>query len=166
MRFLISPHSQCDLIIGARSILKDNLLGVPNLMATVSTRVANKEDFRMDKNEQELEKAFLKREKSYQEKEIELLEAGEDTDNNKELKEIGEARDVAKKFHLIRKAELKNDQKLAIQLQEELEKLPGYKNYVVLSKSHITSSGIEKKNDAVAVQRAVKKTNETFSPKR
>ncbi|TVY42634.1 hypothetical protein LSUB1_G005404 [Lachnellula subtilissima] len=32
MRFLISPHPQCDLIIGARSIQKDKLLSVPNLM--------------------------------------------------------------------------------------------------------------------------------------
>lgn len=32
MRFLISPNPHCDLIIGARSIQKDKLLGVPNLM--------------------------------------------------------------------------------------------------------------------------------------
>ena len=30
MRFLVSPHAHCDLIIGARSIIKDKLLGVPN----------------------------------------------------------------------------------------------------------------------------------------
>ncbi|TGO18460.1 hypothetical protein BPAE_0382g00050 [Botrytis paeoniae] len=166
MRFLISPHSQCDLIIGARSILKDNLLSVPNLIATVSTRVANKEDFKMDKEEQELESAFLDLQKSYEDKEIGLLEAGEDTDNNKDLQKIGEARDVAEKFHLIRKAELKNDQKLTTQLKKELEKLPGYDNYEVPSKSHTTSSGLEQKKDAVAVQRAVKKTNGTSPPKR
>jgi len=33
MRFLISPNQHCDLIIGARSILKDRLLDVPNLMS-------------------------------------------------------------------------------------------------------------------------------------
>jgi hypothetical protein len=33
MRFLISPNPRCDLIIGARSIIKDKLLDVPNLMA-------------------------------------------------------------------------------------------------------------------------------------
>ncbi|TGO08679.1 hypothetical protein BTUL_0196g00030 [Botrytis tulipae] len=165
MRFLISPHSQCDLIIGARSILKDNLLGVPNLMATVPiTRVANEGDFRMDRNEQELEKDFLKQDKRYQDKEVELIEAGEDIENNKELKNIGEARDVAKQFQLIQQAQLKNNQKLAVQLQEKLEKLPGYKSYVVLSKSQITSSGIEKKNDVV--QRVVKKTNGASPPKR
>ncbi|KAF7948460.1 uncharacterized protein EAE97_003871 [Botrytis byssoidea] len=157
MRFLISPHSQCDLIIGARSIQKDNLLGVPNLMATVPiTRVANEGDFRMDRNEQDLEKDFLKQDKRYQDKEVELIEAGEDIENNKELKNIGEARDVAKQFQLIRQAQLKNNQKLAVQLQEKLEKLPGYKSSVVLSKSQITSSGIENKNDAVQL---VKKTN-------
>ena len=32
MRFLISPHSDCDLIIGARSIQKDGILNVPCLM--------------------------------------------------------------------------------------------------------------------------------------
>jgi hypothetical protein len=32
MRFLISPHQHYDLIIGARSIQKDRLLDVPNLM--------------------------------------------------------------------------------------------------------------------------------------
>lgn len=31
MRFLVSPHSICDLIIGARSIQKNNILGVPIL---------------------------------------------------------------------------------------------------------------------------------------
>lgn len=31
MRFLISPHSHCDLIIGARSIERHNMLGVPVL---------------------------------------------------------------------------------------------------------------------------------------
>ncbi|TGO31908.1 hypothetical protein BHYA_0382g00010 [Botrytis hyacinthi] len=166
MRFLISPHSQCDLIIGARSILKDNLLGVPNLIATAPsmTRVGNKDDFRLNKEEQDLEKDFLKLDKRYQEKEVELLEAGEDTGNNKELKEIGEARDVAEKFQLIRKAELKNDQKLAIQLQEELKKLPGYENNVVISKSHTNPSSTEKKNDVV--QRIIKKTNGTSPPKR
>ncbi|THV51885.1 hypothetical protein BGAL_0096g00320 [Botrytis galanthina] len=183
MRFLISPHSQCDLIIGARSILKDNLLGVPNLMATAPpiTRVGYKEDLKpsmqpwidhgtkliktsTDREEQDLEKDFLKLDKRYQEKEVELLEEGEDTDNNKELKEIGEAREVAKRFQLIRKAELKNDQKLAIQLQDELEKLPGYKNYVVLSKPHTDSSGTEKNNDLV--QRIIKKTSGTSPPKR
>lgn len=30
MRFLVSPHAHCDLIIGARSIVKDKLLGIPN----------------------------------------------------------------------------------------------------------------------------------------
>ncbi|TGO81822.1 hypothetical protein BPOR_1004g00030 [Botrytis porri] len=133
MRFLISPYSHCDLIIGARSILKDNLLGVPNLMATVTltTRVANKDDERKvvdhgttlnntiaDKNESDLEKYCLKLEKRYQDKEIELLEAGEDTDNNEELKEIREACDVVKQFHLIRQAELENYQKLIIQLKK------------------------------------------------
>lgn len=34
MRFLISPIKNYDLIIGARSIKKDNILDVPNLMAT------------------------------------------------------------------------------------------------------------------------------------
>ncbi|KAF7897188.1 hypothetical protein EAF00_005416 [Botryotinia globosa] len=169
MRFLISPHSQCDLIIGARSILKDNLLGVPNLMATVPiTRVANEGDFRMDRNEQDLEKDFLKQDKRYQDKEVELIEAGEDIENNKELKNIGEARDVAKQFQLIRQAQVKNNQKLAVQLQEKLEKLPGYKSYVILSKSQIISSGIssgiESKNDVV--QRVVKETNGTSPPKR
>jgi len=33
MRFLISPSSDCDLIIGARSIQKDGILNVPCLMA-------------------------------------------------------------------------------------------------------------------------------------
>lgn len=117
-----------------------------------------------DKEEQDLEKDFLKLDKRYQAKEVQLLEEGEDTDNNKELKEIGEAREVAKRFQLIRKAELKNDQKLAIQLQEELEKLPGYKNYVVLSKPHTDSSGTEKKNDVV--KRIIKKTSGTSPPKR
>ncbi|KAF7949121.1 hypothetical protein EAE96_008290 [Botrytis aclada] len=161
MRFLISPHSQCDLIIGARSILKDDLLGVPNLMVN---KIANEKDIQPDKNEQELQNALLKLEKRYQGKEVELLEAEEDTGNSKELKEIGEAVDVAKKLHLIRKAEVNNKQKLAIELKEELEKLPGYKNHVVLSKSDTTSSGIEKKE--VAVQRNVKKTNGTSPPKR
>jgi hypothetical protein len=32
MRFLISPYSDCDLIIGARSIQKDGILNVPCLM--------------------------------------------------------------------------------------------------------------------------------------
>lgn len=36
MRFLISPISNYDLIIGARSIKKDNILDVPNLMASGS----------------------------------------------------------------------------------------------------------------------------------
>ncbi|TGO52415.1 hypothetical protein BOTNAR_0325g00080 [Botryotinia narcissicola] len=181
MRFLISPHSQCDLIIGARSILKDNLLGVPNLLATVSAKVATIEDFEMgkqscidhstkliktiaDRNEQDLEKDFLKLDKRYQDKEVELIEAGEDIENNKELKNIGEARDVAKQFQLIRQAQLKNNQELAVQLQEKLEKLPGYKSSVVLSKSQITSSGIENKNDAV--QLVVKKTNGTSPTKK
>lgn len=31
MRFLVHSYSQVDLIIGARSIVKENLLGVPNL---------------------------------------------------------------------------------------------------------------------------------------
>ena len=42
MRFLISPNPQCDLIIGARSIQKDKLLAVPNLMdegATTGVRI-------------------------------------------------------------------------------------------------------------------------------
>ena len=42
MRFLISPNPQCDLIIGARSIQKDKLLAVPNLMdegATTAARI-------------------------------------------------------------------------------------------------------------------------------
>ncbi|KAF7881051.1 uncharacterized protein EAF02_006942 [Botrytis sinoallii] len=167
MRFLISPYSQCDLIIGARSILKDNLLGVPNLLATVSTRVANTEDLKTDKEEQELEKAFLKWKDSYEEKEVELIEAGEDIDNNKELKKIGESRDIAKKFHLIREAELKKEQKLVIQLKKELETLPGYENYVVLSKLNTTSTGLEPNSGAGAgaVQRAAKKANGTSPSK-
>jgi hypothetical protein len=32
MCFLISPNQHCDLIIGARSILKDGLLSVPNVL--------------------------------------------------------------------------------------------------------------------------------------
>lgn len=32
MRFLISPHNDCDLIIGARSIQKNGILNVPCLM--------------------------------------------------------------------------------------------------------------------------------------
>ncbi|KAL3421029.1 hypothetical protein PVAG01_07474 [Phlyctema vagabunda] len=38
MRFLISPHSHYDLVIGCRSILKHNLVSVPNLMARPPTK--------------------------------------------------------------------------------------------------------------------------------
>ncbi len=41
MRFLISPIQNYDLIIGARSIKKDNILDVPNLMASPLGRIAN-----------------------------------------------------------------------------------------------------------------------------
>jgi hypothetical protein len=39
MRFLISPNQHCGLITGARSILKDGLLGVPNLMDSSGTGI-------------------------------------------------------------------------------------------------------------------------------
>ncbi|KAF7922396.1 uncharacterized protein EAE97_011138 [Botrytis byssoidea] len=91
-----------------------------------------------DKEEMDLEKAFLRHEKSYQDKEVELLEAGEDVDNNKDLQDIGRARDIANIYHLIRKAELRYDMKLAAQLKMELEKLPGYKDYIISSESGTT----------------------------
>ncbi|ATZ54156.1 hypothetical protein BCIN_10g01760 [Botrytis cinerea B05.10] len=169
MRFLISPHSQCDLIIGARSILKDNLLGVPNLMATVTTtaKIAPIDNPKKDKEEEELNKTLLKRKKIYEEKEVALLEAGEDTENDNNLKKLGEDCDIARNLLLIRQAELKNNQNLVIQLKKDLEKLPGYNSYVVPSKAHaVISSGLETKNDVVVQRAGNFKKNSTSSPKR
>ncbi|KAJ8065319.1 hypothetical protein OCU04_006009 [Sclerotinia nivalis] len=160
MRFLVSPYSQCDLIIGARSIQKDNLLGVPNLMATATSRVAITRDLNMDKEEEDLQNIYLKQKDRFHAKEIDLLEVGGDTENNKELKDCADARDVAEKYYLIRKAEVANNQKLVAQLKEDLEKLPGYKTYLVPSRSETTSSGTAQQNGSVPTQRTVKKAVE------
>ncbi|ESZ93178.1 hypothetical protein SBOR_6457 [Sclerotinia borealis F-4128] len=126
MRFLISPHSQCDLIIGARSIQKYNLLGVPNLMATTNTRVANSKDLIMDKKEEDLVRNLLKRQKSFEDKETELLAACKDTENDKDLKNLQDRRDVAAQKLEIRKAEIVNNKELVDELEKGLENLPGY----------------------------------------
>ncbi|KAF5875895.1 uncharacterized protein Bfra_002291 [Botrytis fragariae] len=105
----------------------------PNIAAAYSRGYPGQ--LSMDKEEQELEKALLKCEKRYDEREIELLEAGEDTDHNKDLKNLEHARDIASRYYLIRKAELRNDTKLAAQLKMELENLPGYGDYIISSKS-------------------------------
>ncbi|KAF7879477.1 hypothetical protein EAF04_000673 [Stromatinia cepivora] len=166
MRFLVSPYSQCDLIIGARSIQKDNLLGVPNLMATATSRVANTTDLNMDKEEEDLQNIFLKRKKNFEAKEIELLDASEDTTNNKELKDCADARDVAEKYYLIRKAEVANNQIVVAQLKKDLEKLPGYKTYPVPSRTDTTSSGTAQQDGSVSTQRTIKKAVEPSSPKK
>ncbi|KAF7885161.1 hypothetical protein EAF00_010979 [Botryotinia globosa] len=92
----------------------------------------------MDEEEMDPEKAFLMHDKSYQDKEVELLEAEEDTDNNKDLQDIGHARDIAYKYYLIRKAQLRYDMKLAAQLKMELENLQGHKDHIISSKSDTT----------------------------
>jgi hypothetical protein len=40
MRFLVSENPMCDLVIGARSIQKTNILDVPNLMVTNGVGIA------------------------------------------------------------------------------------------------------------------------------
>ena len=118
-----------------------------------------------DKDEEELNKTLLKRKKIYEEKEVALLEAGEDTENDKNLKKLGEDCDIARNFLLIRQAELKNNQNLVIQLKKDLEKLPGYNSYVVSSKAHaVISSGLETKNDVVVQRAGIFKNNSTSSP--
>lgn len=120
-----------------------------------------------DKAEQDLNKALLKRKKIYEDKEVALLEAGRDTENDKNLKKLGEDCDIAQNFLLVRQAELKKDQDLVIQLKKDLEKLPGYNSYVVSSKPHaIISSGLETNNDVVVQRTGNSKTNSTSSPKR
>lgn len=166
MRFLVSPYSQCDLIIGARSIQKDNLLGIPNLMATTTSKVAHTRNDRIDEEEERLKSIYLKRKEEYDEKLLELLNDDKDTTNNKELKDCADARDVAEKNHLIRKAELGNDPKLVAQLEENLKNLPGSKTYLIPSKSDTTSSGTAQQNGSVPTQRTVKKAVEQPSPEK
>ncbi|KAB8296958.1 hypothetical protein EYC80_002364 [Monilinia laxa] len=163
MRFLISPHSQCDLIIGARSIQKDNLLGVPNLMATTSTRIANQNAPSMDKEEEHLETIWLKRKESFMKKEVELMGAGVDFENDQDWKDLRNTRDVAEMYHLIRKAEVAGDQKKLAQLKTELETLPGYKTYIVPSALDTTSSGRAKQSESIPTQRITKTTAEASS---
>jgi len=57
MRFLISPNQHCDLIIGARSILKDRLLDVPNLMADSGGRITIDGQSHIDEDRQTLYQA-------------------------------------------------------------------------------------------------------------
>lgn len=71
-------------------------------------------------------------------KKIELFKAGEDPDHNKDLKDFNYARDVAQQCLLIRMAESRNNTELAAQLKMELEKLPGYEDYIISSKSGTT----------------------------
>lgn len=118
-----------------------------------------------DKEEENLQRIVLKRQKSFQEKEIELLEAGEDIENNKDLKDLKNICDVAEKYHEIRKAEVVNNHELVAKLKKDLEKLPGYKTYVVPFRSDTTSSGTEQ-NRNVPIQRTVKKTVEPLSAKK
>jgi len=58
MRFLISPNQHCDLIIGARSILKDRLLDVPNLMADSGGRITIDGQSHIDEDRQTLYQAW------------------------------------------------------------------------------------------------------------
>jgi len=58
MRFLISPNPRCDLVIGARSILKDNLLDVPNLMADSGGRITIDGQTHIDEDRQPLYQAW------------------------------------------------------------------------------------------------------------
>ncbi|CAD6442774.1 f89a6edd-eb62-44db-92fa-ca1b2a8d573b [Sclerotinia trifoliorum] len=163
MRFLVSPYSQCDLIIGARSIQKDNLLGVPNLMATTNSRVAHTTD-QIDEEEERLQNIYLKLKCEFEEMELGLLGTTEDTNNTKKLKDCANARDIAHKYYLIRNAEVANNPKLVAQLKEDLEKLPGYETYLVPSKSDTTSSGTAQQNGSIPIQRTVKKAVEQSSP--
>jgi hypothetical protein len=48
MRFLISPTKQCDLIIGARSIHRDNILSVPCLMGTLISDPTQRDEVETD----------------------------------------------------------------------------------------------------------------------
>lgn len=47
MRFLVSPHPHCDLVIGARSILEHNLLGKPNFMINSKKYLLNSKELSM-----------------------------------------------------------------------------------------------------------------------
>ncbi|QSZ35154.1 hypothetical protein DSL72_008021 [Monilinia vaccinii-corymbosi] len=150
MRFLISPHPQCDLIIGARSIQKDNLLGVPNLMATSNNIISPPIDRDIDDELERLESVLLKLEKIYQKKECELLRAHKDTKNNQELKELEYEIKVAKKLYEIHKEKVaeNSSKKRVDQLEDELKELKGDTDLNIPSKSDPTSSGIANPNEA------------------
>ncbi|KAF7880388.1 uncharacterized protein EAF02_007234 [Botrytis sinoallii] len=107
----------------------------PSQDVSVSTRVPKSEEFKMDKEEEELRRIYFRHNQRYKEKEVELIEAGEEHNDNEHLKDLKDARDVAEKFYIIRKAEVRQDTKLAIHLKKELENLPGYEDYIISSES-------------------------------
>ncbi|KAA8568605.1 hypothetical protein EYC84_007620 [Monilinia fructicola] len=167
MRFLISPHPQCDLIIGARSIKKYNLLGVLNLMTT-SAKVAHTTKISIDEEQERLEENWLKRKKSFEEKDSELIGAGvelKDVENDQDWKDRKNKRDVAEKRYEIHKAEAEaaNDNERVVKLHNELNTLLKYETHTIQSASDTTASGIEKQSRSIPTQRTVKTTVETSS---
>ncbi|RAL60734.1 hypothetical protein DID88_009840 [Monilinia fructigena] len=68
------------------------------------TRVANKNDLSMDKEEEHLQTIWLKRKESFMKKEVELMDAGVDFENDQDWKDLKNTHDIAKMYYLIRKA--------------------------------------------------------------
>jgi len=169
MRFLISPNQHCDLIIGARSILKDQLLDVPNLLSEprLGRTLARNPGPQDEKRKGLHDRWYLLDE------EINNLKVRErqEKDNADELVSISaEVAEVGKK-HAIASLELQiydaqKDTKMEAtkkkaiveKMEKELRALPGYvakESPQVLQQRPAGSSGVEVKEAPAKVTKRV-----------
>jgi len=148
MRFLISPHPHCDLIIGARSIQQHNLLSKPNLKTGNMGRVdpiqadllCTKEKLNRDVGNLKLDIKKVKRDTPQDTTTIEKLEQGLcDTEKNLAVAE--------KEFELYKAkhdpdSAAKTITELELELQEAKRRIPGYQEpQTVPAVPHTTTSG-------------------------